>query len=247
MHDTEIRSPLLAVEIEVNTRCNRSCSYCPVSVLPPPGGPAQMEWSVFARVIDQLAHNQFGGRLSYHFYNEPLLRRDLERFVRHVHEVLAGVTQIIYTNGDLLTDERYQALRDAGIDQFVVTRHDGTPMAPRPNQVVQMPADLLLSNRGGTMTSLPESDDHIRSLPCFAPSEMLVVTSSGDVLRCYEDAERQHPLGNLVTEDLAEIRERTGRSRLAQHLAAGDRMAAGGICARCTNVDHTVRGTSHLA
>jgi len=41
------------VEIEVNSRCNRSCHYCPVSVLPV-SGQARMSRTVFTVLIDNL-------------------------------------------------------------------------------------------------------------------------------------------------------------------------------------------------
>src|ERR1700730_14562092 len=55
-----------AVELEVNSMCNRKCSYCPnVSDKRPLD---YMEESLFEKVIQELAAIDFDGRISYHFY-----------------------------------------------------------------------------------------------------------------------------------------------------------------------------------
>src|SRR6185503_19647429 len=140
--------------------------------------PKFMDDRIFERLVDQLAAIDFSGKFSYHFYNEPLLRKDLERLAAYVFERLPRVFQLLYTNGDFLTDERYRTLKAAGIDHFLITRHDGrdgdwTP--ERPQQTVQYPEDLILTNRGGTMKSVEVLSEPMQK-PCFAPFDFLTVT-----------------------------------------------------------------------
>jgi cyclic pyranopterin phosphate synthase len=236
---------LSVVEIEVGSRCNRACSYCPVALNPRPPVPARMSDQVYLRVMQRLADVGFAGRLSYHLYNEPLLRKDLPRLVAIAHSWLPEALQILNTNGDLLTDERYNTLRQAGVDYFYVTRHSGGDFPQRPFQIVQTGQDLILTNRGGTVAQVPLPSLSARKTPCFAPSEMLIVTVTGDVMLCYEDAERAHIMGNLMLTPLPEIWYSKSFTEHRERLSRGDRTVEA-MCLRCSNVSHSSPGLSAL-
>ncbi len=240
--DLTVPAPTV-VEVEVNSRCNRRCGYCPVSVLPIPKVPRLMDDAVFTELLRQLSDLSFDGRLSYHFYNEPLIRKDLERLVARAAAALPAAEQVLFTNGDLLTDARYASLVEAGVDHFVVTRHAMTPIAERDRQTVLFPVDLRITNRGGLMFDIDGPVD----APCFAPSEMLIVTVTGDVVLCYEDAERRNVMGNIMESTVAEIWCSERFCRIRDALAAGDRGAGAPICTTCSNRDHDRRGRSHTA
>jgi GTP 3',8-cyclase len=224
------------VEVEVNSRCNKSCSYCPVAVLPVPKVPRYMDDRVFERLLDELVEIGFSGNFSYHFYNEPLLRKDLERLVARVFERLPKVFQLLYTNGDFLNDLRYQALKAAGIDHFLVTRHDGDPIPERPHQTVQYPEDLVLTNRGGTMANVAVVSDPLQR-PCFAPFDFLTVTVTGDVVLCCDDSERHHIMGNILDQRLKDIWFCDEFMRVRRLLQAGNRRDATPLCAQCSSVE----------
>lgn len=237
----KVRLPRV-VEIEVGSRCNRRCSYCPVSLDPFPDVPKKMEMRVFRRLLEGLEDLDFRGRLSYHFYNEPLLRRDLESFVGEAAERLPQAAQVIYTNGDLLSDRRYASLREAGVDWFVVTRHDGDgeDFPERPAQTVLVPKDLTLTNRGGSVSPPRRA----LQLPCYVPTEMLIVTVTGDVMLCYEDAWREHSLGNIMERELLEIWTDDRFVEARRRLEAGMREGTSTICSQCDNRAHTEPGMS---
>lgn len=82
----------------------------------------------------------------------------------------------------------------------------------------------------------------IRQQPCFAAHEMLIVGWDGHILRCYEDARRDEPLGNLQTHTLGAIWEQSQPIR--QALACGKRREAGRPCGGCDNLNHTRPGQS---
>lgn len=237
---------LNTVELEVNSRCNRKCGYCPVSVLPIPPVARYMSDEVLIRTLEELQHIEFTGRISYHFYNEPLLRKDLDRVVAIVKDYLPSCYQVLFTNGDLLNDDNYHVLLQAGIDLFQVTSHSLKEHPERPSQVVNYPEQLTLTNRGGTLTHLPNVTEEILQKPCYAPSEMLIVTVPGDIVLCYEDAEREHVMGNIMEESLEDIWNGEKFVAYRQALADGDRRNGADICRSCTNTAHTERDTSHL-
>jgi GTP 3',8-cyclase len=217
------------VEIEVGVRCNRTCVYCPNSTLGPTSPSGFIEIGLFRRIIAQFAEIAFSGRLSFHFYNEPLMRKDLEKLVAIARTALPFAHFVLYTNGDLLTDTRYEHLLKAGIDFFIVTRHGGEPMKPRLHQRVQFPADLDLSGRAGAVAGVAAP---LRRA-CHAPSEMLIVTVNGDVVLCHEDARREVVLGNLGHSTIQDIWYGEDMEMFRQHLVRGRRKEAGPVCGRC--------------
>jgi 2-deoxy-scyllo-inosamine dehydrogenase (SAM-dependent) len=221
------------VEVEINSRCNKRCVYCPVSVDPPNDQPRLMDPALYERLLDELARLEFAGRLSYHFYNEPLLHPRIVDVVRRTRERLPAVRQVLYSNGDLLTDELHGRLSDAGIARFIITSHDRKPVPVRPNQVILMPEDLTISNRGGAMESEAETLD----LPCFAPSTMVIVTVTGDVLLCYEDFYRTQSFGNLRDSPLDEIWFSKRFEEVRRRLTGGDRTVTP-VCRSCNNRSH---------
>jgi 2-deoxy-scyllo-inosamine dehydrogenase (SAM-dependent) len=188
-----------------------------------------MDIGLYRRIVAQLSGIAFSGRLSFHFYNEPLIRKDLEEFVAIARAALPLAHFVLYTNGDLLSDVRYTSLLEAGIEFFIVTRHGGEPMQRRLHQLVQFPHDLDLSGRAGAVLSVKAP---LRRA-CHAPSEMLVVTVNGDVVLCHEDARREVVVGNLGRSSLEDIWCGDAMERLRHHLVRGDRQEAGPVCARC--------------
>jgi len=225
-------SAFTMVEIEVNSRCNRTCSYCPNSVAPR-AAPKFMSDAMFELILERLREADFGGRLSYHFYGEPLLHPRLEALVARASAVLPEMRQVLYTNGDLLTDARYEQLLEAGIDHFIITYHDGVPSPARLQATILVPQLLQLTNRGGLVEAGPQA----AALPCFAPSTMLIITITGNIVLCYEDARETEVMGNLKAESLLEIWESPRFRSVRAALAAGDREQAG-ICRRCNNRAH---------
>jgi GTP 3',8-cyclase len=219
------------VEIEVGVRCNRTCVYCPNGTLGLTSEPSFMSVDLYERIISQLSDISFSGRLSFHFYNEPLMRNDLEILVAIARAALPLAHLVLYTNGDLLTDSRYENLLKAGVDFFLVTRHDGDRMKPRLHQRVQVPLDLDISGRAGAVISVTEP---LRRA-CHAPSEMLIVMVNGDVVLCHEDVRREVVLGNLGQSTIGEVWFSDEMQRLRHYLVQGNRREAGLVCGRCNH------------
>ena len=229
------------VEVEVNSRCNRKCQYCPNFILPEPDVPKLMSDSVFERLLAELERIDYAGRLSYHLFSEPLLRRDLERLVKSAAAALPKAKQILYTNGDFLTDDRYRSLIDAGIHHLIVTSHSGRRIPEREHQTVQYPGDLVLANRGGLLFEKRET----LSLPCHAPADRLVVTVTGDVLLCCDDARRTEVMGNITRQPLEEIWFSERFARVRHLLQRGERDRASPICRHCDNREYSNPGADY--
>lgn len=235
----DIHSWFQVVEIEVSSKCNRRCKYCPQTYKWFRKPEHLMDKALFKHIISQLTELAFAGRLSFHMYNEPLLHPGLEELVAHARSMLPLAWLVIYTNGDLLTDERYNSLLNAGIDRFLVTRHNPGFFARRTFQEIRYAGEFMLSNRAG----LINHSDSIR-LPCFAPCEMMMIHHDGSVVLCHEDAACQAVMGSADRQTLCEIWFSESFKRYRSILTRGDRNKAGELCAICDNRLHPLPDTA---
>jgi len=116
--------PLRDLRISVTDRCNFRCTYC-------------MPREIFGRDFeflrrDELLSFEEIARLAQFFAQlgvekirltggEPMLRRDLESLVEMLAHVKGIRDLTITTNGSLLTREKAQALKDAGLNRITIS------------------------------------------------------------------------------------------------------------------------------
>jgi radical SAM protein with 4Fe4S-binding SPASM domain len=122
--ELETEGPL-HIDFELSTSCNFKCAMCPFGVPREERPPAfnsvtgQLSFDLFRKVIDEAVPLGLCA-INLGHYNEPLLRKDLERFVRYAAD--AGVLDtMITTNGSLLTPERADSLIDSGLTRLMVS------------------------------------------------------------------------------------------------------------------------------
>jgi radical SAM protein with 4Fe4S-binding SPASM domain len=220
--------PISVVAIETTQHCNRRCHYCPVSFDAKPV--RAMEPGVFREIIGQLASIRFHGRLTYHFYNEPLLNADLEKLVAYAARYLSGVDHVIYSNGDLLTTERAESLFAAGVTKFVVTDHGGKELTEpvlrakrRPRslgsriQFRRYTPDTALFNRGG----LVKVENQRKLKYCAYPAYELIIDVDGNVILCCNDYYGSHQFGNVMEMPILDIWNSASMSQLRNRLLRG--------------------------
>src|SRR5262249_38211986 len=116
-----------AVAIEINSKCNLKCSYCPISTHS--RGDELMPESLFTKILTDLGSFPYRGKLSPHFYGEPSLDDRLVNLMRLARKHVPGAELIIHSNGTHLTRSLYRQLIEVGVDGFIVTRH--TPKWPK--------------------------------------------------------------------------------------------------------------------
>jgi cyclic pyranopterin phosphate synthase len=116
--------PLRDLRVSVTDRCNFRCTYC-------------MPREIFGRDFaflrrDELLTFEEIARLARSFVNlgvekirltggEPLLRRDLERLIEMLSRIGGLQDLTLTTNGSLLTREKAQALKDAGLNRITIS------------------------------------------------------------------------------------------------------------------------------
>ena len=234
------------VEIEINTNCNRKCSYCPNS-LNVNMEKRSMRKEVFERILDELYQVSFAGRISYHFYNEPLLCENIEYFVERTKERLPKCKQVLYSNGDWLSKVLFQSLSSKGIDLFVITNHNELDnlelhtfyhvyemlSEKEKKSVVYLTAkDLNLTNRGGALSCLDVLNDV--NVPCYMMESLIVIDVDGNIICCFEDYYKKMIVGNIMKSKLLEIWNKKEYVSLRHNLIQGNR-GVSEVCKNCNN------------
>ena len=203
------------IEIEINHKCNMSCSYCPNAEFERVEK-GEMEPALFTKLLSQLKDMDFKGVMSFHFYNEPLLSPNLANFTAEAKKTLNDIRIHLYTNGTLLSLEKFQELNKAGIDKYLITKHEGVSKLAvdtlmeqiSPNEkdriVYKKYTEINLFNRGGLLPEVGPSQD-LKLYPCHIPYNMIVVTVKGSVIPCFEDFYQKHQMGNISEKHLKEI------------------------------------------
>jgi radical SAM protein with 4Fe4S-binding SPASM domain len=113
----------LQLDFELTSRCNLRCAFCVHGQEEVPN--RELDFDRFARAIDE--GEQYGlvsTKLNY--INEPLLTRDLPRYIRYAKD--HGVLNVYFaTNGVLLNERVRGALIDAGVSKIMVSLDATTP------------------------------------------------------------------------------------------------------------------------
>jgi radical SAM protein with 4Fe4S-binding SPASM domain len=244
------------VEVELNLGCNRRCPYCflaterredvvetPTRVMPT---------DLLALLLEQLRSLDFAGEINPHFYAEPLLNKRLASQIGTIKDYLPACKIVLYTNGDLLSGERYRALRLAGVDHFHVTFHDDVVPAPCrelvgiPDVSVERRSDLILNNRAGYLGCTHGAA--LRSFPCIYPAVAVIVTIEGNVLPCSCDFYERVCFGNIRRAHLRDIWE-SEPARLFRRDLLDGRRAKYDLCRDCDfygdNLGHVSAAEAH--
>ncbi len=203
----------VGVEIEINHHCNLACHYCP-NVNSKRNEEGEMSMELFSKIIQQLADIKYEGRICYHFYNEPLLHPKLEDFVSFSKKILPKSRSEIFTNGMFLTLDKYKELIKAGVDKFVVTKHQGLKKIAFDDTFINLSeeekknikfmdySELIYTNRGGLVDyGRPLEKGPLNRL-CLIPTVSAVITVKGNVLTCYEDYNQKNIMGNINEEHI---------------------------------------------
>jgi len=110
--------------IEVTNHCNSFCVSCPLTYdhFLPLEPKQHLSWENFRRIVDPLPHLD---RVVLHGIGEPLLNRELPRFIAHLKA--RGAYVLFNSNGILLDQKRGDALVAAGLDELRVSLDAVTP------------------------------------------------------------------------------------------------------------------------
>lgn len=206
------------LNIEINTYCNRRCSYCPNSIYDRglKENEKFMDTNLYYKIVDELSEINFKGRISPQCYGEPLMDERLPELMEYTRKKLPKVKLVVISNGDALTVDKFNQLINSGVDKFTITQH-GKSMSPNMKKIFEyleehpekkkkikydsFSDDTPLYNRGGLIKPKVVNTDP----RCANPANPLCIDSDGNVILCCHDYFSSVKFGNLADQKLLDI------------------------------------------
>ena len=109
------------VQIQTQSGCNGRCIFCPnEETLKTKMAHGKMSPDLFRRIIDELAETK-PRRIMLYLQNEPLADKRMPEFVAYAAKAVPDTTTLITTNGTYLSEDRAEALIDAGLKRLKVS------------------------------------------------------------------------------------------------------------------------------
>ena len=200
-----------SVEIEVINRCNGSCPFCPVNKNTDPRKLIKMETSLFHKIIDELGELDYNGRLALHSNNEPFLDDRIIDFAKYAREHVPHAFLYMYTNGTLLTIEKFNAIIPY-LDRMVIDNYDDElrlhdnvkkiHLMCRRNGRLDRKVEIhvrkineVLNTRGGQSPN--NNKRRTYSMSCILPFKQMVIRPDGKTSLCCNDPYGKYSLANL--------------------------------------------------
>ncbi|HBC72218.1 MAG: putative Fe-S oxidoreductase [Candidatus Amesbacteria bacterium GW2011_GWB1_47_19] len=240
----------LAVGVETVASCTRKCSYCPVSKqeFPETRPYRVMRDEIYNSIIDTLSEiprraNQkgFNGVLHLNGYGEPTIDKKIVQRTEYARKKLPEATIGFYSNGDNLTEDLYLQLRNVGINEIIMTPHDGK-FSSRLQDLGEKyfedgilklnPPLTKLSNRGGNI-NVAEALLQSPTNRCVHPSFTMEITVDGTTILCASDALIKTPLGNISKSGFHDVWDNKYYRQMRRALRHGKYDLLPEICRRC--------------
>ncbi len=198
------------VNIELSRNCNRKCSYCPVSKYPNFGKQEKLDFNVFRKLINELKKIDFRGEVHFTGYYEPLLEKELFKYINFTRKNLKKAKIVVYTNGDFLNKKTMKKMEELSI-LLIITLHDkNNEKKYEKIKEITKSSDVVikenienhtLSSRGGLVNVKKKE----RKQRCILPSVELTIDYKGNIILCADDFFSKHSFGNIEKESILEI------------------------------------------
>lgn len=208
------------VEIETINRCNGSCDFCPVSMGRDTREYKVMTDELFERIICQLSDIHYKGRLALFSNNEPFLDADILARHKFAREKLPGARMHLFTNGTLLTIERFRELM-LYLDELIIDNYqqdlklikpcqeivkycEGHPELKRKVTIILRKPKEILTTRGGDAPNRKEMVSYGKER-CVLPYKQLIIRPDGKVSLCCNDPLGRNTLGDLSRDSILDV------------------------------------------
>lgn len=226
-----------SIEIETVNRCNGTCSFCPINRNIDSRKFKKMDEQLFRHIIDQLGELNYAGRLALHSNNEPFLDTRIIEFARYARERVPNAFLYLYTNGTLLTMDKFLDIMQY-LDKIMIDNYsDALKLHPnnkaileycKKNRRMDRRVEIylrkeheILRTRGGQAPN----KQTVRTLPfsCCLPYKQMVVRPNGKLSLCCNDPLGKYTMGDLNKETLTKVWYSGRYRKLRERLRRGRR------------------------
>ena len=234
------------VELELRSKCNGSCSFCPAAVQYDNRPDQLMPKETFEKIISDLSELEYSERICFFVNTEPLLDKRLPEFVRYTRKMCPKAALHIATNGLLLNNKIGRQLLDSGLDLLEINNYSDNhvvkpnikefmeEIAPKyPGKVFlyKRLANQQLNSRGGYSPNGRILERPLKAF-CQRPFQKMIISVDGTVGLCEHDFYFSIKMGNVNEESLLEIWNSNNFNKIRQDLLHGER-ASNTVCSKC--------------
>lgn len=238
--------------VEIQSRCNRQCSFCYNNSSFPKRDQGQMNENIWRRIIDELADLNYCGRLSFDGNAEPLLDERLPVIIRHARNKCPYSMITIFTNGDFLDEALLVRLIMQGLDKVVITDYDHKKesffkLLEKKYPLHVRYKDSLKKRKYNRPIRKLETNCFI-DRACLQPSTKIVINWKGQVVLCCQDFYAQYCFGQIGSSSILDIWNSKDFVKYRNKLADGQRWTVE-LCKNCDKKGPVVLGQtlgSHL-
>lgn len=208
------------VEIETVNRCNGNCDFCPVSRKNDTREYKEMSQELFEKIIDELAELNYSGKLALFSNNEPFLDEKIIERHRYARVKLPNARLHLFTNGTLLTLEKFIEIVDL-LDELIIDNYHQELHLIKPCQIIaeyckehpeltkkvtivlRKPHEIL-SSRGGDAPNRKQLVSYGEDR-CILPYKQLIIRPDGKVSLCCNDPLGKNTLGDVSKDSLVDV------------------------------------------
>jgi radical SAM protein with 4Fe4S-binding SPASM domain len=109
----------IQIDIELNGGCNMKCPFCTHGHVKNKIPNILLPFKTFKKIIDEAVSLGTRG-LKLNYINEPMLRKDLEKFIKYAKS--AGILNIYFaTNGTLLISKRWDSIFNSKLTKIFIS------------------------------------------------------------------------------------------------------------------------------
>ena len=226
--------PFSSIEFSINGACNRRCEFCPrVNEKDYPNVLQNLDMGAFKSLVKDLVKINYTGRFGFSGFCEPLLTKNLDKYIYEIRKNLPKTIIEIVTNGDVLLaktgEPMLKKLYNSGLNTIRISLYDG----PHQIEIFKKLKDkmslsdkqfilrerflgpdksfgITISNRAGSVNL---KTDYFELKPlkeplkksCYYPFYKVLIDHDGTVLMCSHDWKKEKPFGNILNESLLKI------------------------------------------
>lgn len=114
-----------SVYFELRTKCNSRCNFCKASIHTEDRPDITMNFKLYEKIINELAHNQYNGNISFFVNNEPFLVKDLKKFIEYASLKLPNSNLKLLSNGIKLNYISGKEIFDSGLTELEINWYLG--------------------------------------------------------------------------------------------------------------------------